>query len=78
MDRTRIAQPAPFVDVWLTGEQVAQLPLPPGGYEIHREVHPTGGRPVKVPEVDTLRVPVRWLYPGGADRRRWSYRNADD
>jgi hypothetical protein len=32
----------------------------------------------KLPDLDTLRVPARWLYPGDADRPRWSHRDADD
>ena len=54
--------------VRLTEVQAAELGLPPGDYEIRGEIQPVDGQPLKLPDLDTLRVPARWLYPGDADR----------
>jgi len=52
----------------LAVEQVAELGLPPGAYSVQGPLLDGNGRPVLLPDVDTVVVPVRWLYPADADR----------
>jgi hypothetical protein len=47
----------------LTVEQVAALGLPPGVYRIQGVVQRLDGGLVELPDVQTLRVAVRWLHP---------------
>lgn len=49
--------------VALTPEQCLQLGLPIGAYEIVGHLQTTAGDPVRLPEVQTLTVPTRWLHP---------------
>jgi hypothetical protein len=52
----------------LSADQVAALGLSPGVYYVQGMLTDDTGRPVELPHVDTLRVPVRWLHPKDATR----------
>lgn len=62
----------------LSVEQVAELGLPPGAYCVRGTLTDIDGEPVELPDVESMRVPARWLYPLDADRPRWSHRDADE
>ncbi|WP_157104391.1 hypothetical protein [Nocardia kruczakiae] len=51
-------------DIALTSAQAADLGLPAGqGYRVVGMLVDRTGRPARVPSLETIRVPVRWLYP---------------
>jgi len=50
-------------DIALTSGQAADLGLPAGqGYRVVGMLADRTGRPARVPSLETIRVPVRWLY----------------
>lgn len=66
-----------YVHVELTTEQVAEFGLPPGRYTLQGTLTDADDKPVRLPDLTTLRVPVRWLYPGDAQRPPHTHRDAD-
>ncbi len=66
-------------DLALTDAQAAALGLSPGqGYRVVGMLIDRTGRPARVPSLETLRVPVRWLRPAEDQRlRRDTHRDAD-
>lgn len=66
-----------WVRVDLTLEQALELGLPPGGYSVEGLLRDADGRPVELPDVDTVRVPVRWLRPGDFERVPPTHRDLD-
>jgi hypothetical protein len=62
------------VEIDLSAEQVAALGLPPGDYRVSGLLRAGDGRYVELPQVDELRVPVRWLHPLDELRPPYSHR----
>ncbi|MFE3230211.1 hypothetical protein [Nocardia sp. NPDC059228] len=59
----------PSIEVVLTDEQVTALTtlgLPHGEYRVRGRLVDDQDRPVGLPEIEPLRVPVRWLRPAEA------------
>lgn len=70
----------PFVVVDLTDEQIDDLGLPPGRYQVEGVLYDNDHQAVDLPEVESMQVPVRWLHPADAarppthrdiDQQRW-------
>lgn len=59
----------PHIEVTLTDEQVTALGLPEGDYHVRGLLYDGRDRLVGLPEVEPLRVPVRWLRPENVDDR---------
>ncbi|WP_156747617.1 hypothetical protein [Nocardia sp. 852002-51244_SCH5132740] len=78
VDGLRLIERA-HTDVTLTGEQASALGLPPGhGYRVVGMLIDRTGRPARVPSLETVRVPVRWLCPPDDPRlQRDTHRDAD-
>jgi hypothetical protein len=68
--------PRAFIRLDLTPDQIAELGLPPGAYHIQGPLTDASGDLVYLPEVESLQVPVRWLYPSDAHRTD-SHRDVD-
>ncbi|OBA50913.1 hypothetical protein A5780_30370 [Nocardia sp. 852002-20019_SCH5090214] len=66
-------------DIELTNSQAAALGLATGqGYRVTGMLVDHTGRPAHIPSLETLRVPVRWLYPPEDPRlQRATHRDAD-
>ncbi|MFG3525041.1 hypothetical protein ACGF5S_32620 [Nocardia nova] len=66
-------------DVALTRDQATALGLPPGqGYRIVGMLIDHTGHPARVPALETIRVPLRWLHCAEDPRlHRDSHRDAD-
>ena len=69
--------PREFIRLDLSVEQVAELGLPPGTYSLQGVLYDSNQRPAELPEVEPLRVPVRWLHPADAERSPYSHRDVD-
>lgn len=65
------------VRVDLTREQALDLGLPPGAYSVEGLLRDVDDRPVELPDVDTVRVPIRWLHPGDFERVPQTHRDID-
>lgn len=66
-------------DVELTDDQATALGLLPGqGYHIVGLVLDRRGHPARLPCLETIRVPIRWVYAADDPRlRRRTHRDAD-
>lgn len=66
-------------DIALTDTQAIALGLPAGqGYRIVGMLVDRTGRPARVPSLETIQVPVRWLYPPDDPRlQHATHRDAD-
>lgn len=66
-------------DIELTAGQAAMLGVAPGrGYRVTGMLVDRTGRPARIPALETVRVPVRWLCPPDHPRlQRATHRDAD-
>ncbi|MDR7173073.1 hypothetical protein J2W56_006839 [Nocardia kruczakiae] len=68
-----------YTDIVLTDTQASDLGLPARhGYRVVGMLTDHTGRPARIPHLETIRVPVRWLYPPDHPRlQRVTHRDAD-